>query len=525
MESMAEFNVGSVRALLSPENILYLIGLWVAHSILTALYNASPFHPLSKFPAPNWLLRPTCMKHTLNGGWWEDMATRSGECMSAMVNLVKHIFGQSSLTEVAGPIVRINPHELHCSDPYFIDEIYAGGGRIRDKWQHQLNAGGAGPVSVSAFSTVAHEVHRIRRSALSRFFSRQQMLKLKDEIHEFAQLLVNKMLRSAGKKPFDIKEAFNCFTADITSLYCFDGWEPNFATMVKPFLRNAYVMRYNALARKLADVLPWLADYMGEDIKAVVRHMNVIIPGYIKDALDNPENGRVFADLVQSKALPESDKSMYRLSGEGSVFLLAGTETTATTLTVIMYHLLDQPAIYARLMEDLQDIDPSNLKWIDLEGRPYLWAVIHEALRMTPGISSRAARIARTEDLVYRSQDGEVEWVIPRGTPIGITSMINHWNKDLFPSPDEFLPERWLMDVQPNHRLEKMLISFGKGSRSCLGENLAWCEIYIMVALMTFRVLPRARLYETTIEDIKYDHDLIVPHAKKGTVSVRIVLV
>lgn len=136
-----------------------------------------------------------------------------------------------------------------------------------------------------------------------------------------------------------------------------------------------------------------------------------------------------------------------------------------------MYHLLDQPAIYARLMEDLQHIDPPNLKWIDLEGRPYLWAVIHEALRMTPGISSRAARIARAEDLVYRSQDGEVEWVIPRGTPIGMTSMINHWNEELFPRPDDFLPERWLLDGQPNHRLEKMLISFGKGSRSCLGEK------------------------------------------------------
>ncbi|KAH7009648.1 cytochrome P450 monooxygenase-like protein [Ilyonectria destructans] len=517
MESMAEVNVGSVRALLSPANILYLVGLWVAHSILTALYNASPFHPLSRFPGPK--LAAATYLYEAYFEWW--LVGRYGHEIRRM-------------HERYGPIVRINPHELHCSDPYFTDEIYAGGGRVRDKWQHQLNTGGAGPVSVSAFSTVPHEVHRIRRSALSRFFSRQQMLKLEDEVHEFAQLLVNKMLRSAGKKPFDIKEAFNCFTADIISQYCFgepmgflsqDGWEPNFATMVKPFLRNAYIMRYNALARKLADVLPWLTDYMGEDIKAVTRHMNVIIPRYIKDALDNPENGRVFADLVQSKTLPESDKSMYRLSGEGSVFLLAGTETTATTLTVIMYHLLDQPAIYARLMEDLQDIDPSNLKWIDLEGRPYLWAVIHEALRMTPGISSRSARIARTEDLVYKSQDGEVEWVIPRGTPIGMTSMINHWNKELFPRPDDFLPERWLIDSQPNHRLEKMLISFGKGNRSCLGDNLAYCEIYIMVALMAFRVLPRARLYETTIEDIKYDHDLIVPHTKNGAVSVRIVLV
>lgn len=58
-----------------------------------------------------------------------------------------------------------------------------------------------------------------------------------------------------------------------------------------------------------------------------------------------------------------------------------------------------------------------------------------------------------------------------------------------------------------------------------MARNLAYCEIYIMVALMAFRVLPRARLYETTIEDIKYDHDLIVPHTKNGAVSVRIVLV
>lgn len=58
-----------------------------------------------------------------------------------------------------------------------------------------------------------------------------------------------------------------------------------------------------------------------------------------------------------------------------------------------------------------------------------------------------------------------------------------------------------------------------------MARSLAYCEIYIMVVLMAFRVLPRARLYETTIEDIKYDHDLIVPQTKKGAVSVRIVLV
>lgn len=244
----------------------------------------------------------------------------------------------------AGPVVRINPDELHCSDPHFTDEIYAGPGRIRDKWQHQLNTGGAGPVSVTGFSTVSHEVHKMRRGALSKFFSRQQMLKLEGEVDEFAQTTVNKMLRSAGKQPFDVKEAFNCFTADVMSQYAFgepmgfvaqEGWEPNFATWVKSFFRSAYMMRHNALGRKAAQVLPLLADYMGEDIKAVMHQMNVVIPQYIQAALDHPENGRVFTDVMESKSLPDSEKSMYWLSGEGFNFLLAGTETTAVRCSIL----------------------------------------------------------------------------------------------------------------------------------------------------------------------------------------------
>lgn len=121
-------------------------------------------------------------------------------------------------------------------------------------------------------------------------------------------------------------------------------------------------------------------------------------------------------------------------------------------------------------MQDLQDLDPANLKWVELEKKPYLWAVLHESLRMMPGVSHRSARIAREEELVYKSTDGKTEWVIPRGTPIGMTSMINHWDKDLFPNPDDFVPERWLVDGQPNYKLQRMLIAFGKGSRSCIGE-------------------------------------------------------
>lgn len=55
-----------------------------------------------------------------------------------------------------------------------------------------------------------------------------------------------------------------------------------------------------------------------------------------------------------------------------------------------------------------------------------------------------------------------------------------------------------------------------------MGFSLANCEVYLMTAMMAFRVIPRASLYETTIEDLTYDHDLIVVQTKKGSISVRI---
>lgn len=77
---------------------------------------------------------------------------------------------------------------------------------------------------------------------MNRFFSRGQMLKLESEVHDFTQRTCDKLLRTKG--PFDIKEAFNCYTADIISQYSFgepmgfidqEGWMPNFGSWAKSF--------------------------------------------------------------------------------------------------------------------------------------------------------------------------------------------------------------------------------------------------------------------------------------------------
>ena len=57
-----------------------------------------------------------------------------------------------------------------------------------------------------------------------------------------------------------------------------------------------------------------------------------------------------------------------------------------------------------------------------------------------------------------------------------------------------------------------------------LFHSLAICEMYLMIAAITLRVLPHMKLYETTWEDVAYDYDVMIPMPKKGTSGVRIII-
>ena len=102
------------------------------------------------------------------------------------------------------------------------------------------------------------------------------------------------------------------------------------------------------------------------------------------------ENERitVFHALRDSKILPPQEKTVDRLQEEGQVFVAAGSETTAKTLTIIFFHLLDNPMIFNRLRTELESA-PGATSWNALQQLPYLSAVISEGLRLDFGITGR----------------------------------------------------------------------------------------------------------------------------------------
>ena len=104
----------------------------------------------------------------------------------------QYLFHLRDLHARYGPIIRINPYELHIADSEFYDKLYASGasGEKRNKWDwftKQLDTSG------SMLSTDDHSHHKLRRAALNRFFSSASVKRLQPMIDEKVWLLVNRL--------------------------------------------------------------------------------------------------------------------------------------------------------------------------------------------------------------------------------------------------------------------------------------------------------------------------------------------
>ncbi|KAL1879025.1 hypothetical protein Plec18167_004321 [Paecilomyces lecythidis] len=183
----------------------------------------------------------------------------------------------------------------------------------------------------------------------------------------------------------------------------------------------------------------------------------------------------VFHELLESK-LPPEELERDRLRDEAFGLVTAGSDTTAMVLRGTSYHISVNPSIRQRLYDELKAAipDPSNPPSPqELEQLPYLSAIILEGLRVCEPVSHRSNREFPDKALNYKG------YIIPPGTGVGMTSYHTHHNEDIFPDSYTFRPERWL---EGGKQLERYLVPFNRGTRACLGLNLARTELFMILA-------------------------------------------
>jgi len=71
----------------------------------------------------------------------------------------------------------------------------------------------------------------------------------------------------------------------------------------------------------------------------------------------------------------------------------------------------------------------------------------------------------------------------------------------IFPEPKAFIPDRWLHAAKQGVRFDRYQVAFGKGSRSCVGMNLAYAELYLVIAVLVTR-------FDLELHQFQYDRDL-----------------
>jgi cytochrome P450 len=187
----------------------------------------------------------------------------------------------------------------------------------------------------------------------------------------------------------------------------------------------------------------------------------------------------VLSLLMEARHEDGSAMSDAELRDELVTILGAGHETTATGLAWAMERLLRNPRVLTRLRDSLDD------------GDEYLDATIKETLRARPVIVDVARKLTAPKTI------GGYE--LPAGTFAMAAIAALHYREDLFPSPEEFLPERFLEGKADTYAW----IPFGGGVRRCIGAAFAEYEMRVVLRA----ILERA--------------ELSVPDSKPERVAVR----
>lgn len=155
------------------------------------------------------------------------------------------------------------------------------------------------------------------------------------------------------------------------------------------------------------------------------------------------------------------------------IFLFAGQDTTATTLTYALWVLGRHPELQQRVADEASALGARTLTVADVGRLPFTVQVLNEALRLCPPAAALARR-ANTDVVV----DGRR---IPAGTELAVGIYAIHRDPALWEQPLRFDPERFSPERSCG-RDRWQFLPFGGGPRSCIGDHFAMLEATLGLA-------------------------------------------
>lgn len=410
------------------------------------------FHPLRSYPGP--FLR----KITYLPRWYDQW--QGNEATAPLSLHLKY-----------GPVLRISPNELSFIEAEAWNDIYgfrtgSKAGKLnnpKDPNFYTAAPGGAEDIIVST-----DENHSRFRKAFSNGFSDRGLRGQEPLFREHRNKLVTALEKVAeAGQAVDIAEWYNFLTFDVMSDLTFA--EP--LGLLDKLEHSPYVnflfdgARLNTVLKGLREY-PTLNALVWWATPQSIKQMGLDYFDFSAKRVDlRLERGTTKPDLWSTVTDKLSLKEMHANSLR---FMAAGTETTATTLAGVTWHLLKSPEKMAKLQEELRAAFPTeeDITIEQLQRQPYLNACIEETLRLYPPVPSALVRVA--------ANSGEIAGhFVPQGTKVAIPMWAAYHHPGNFVDPDAFVPERWLPEHDPKYDADQKDVfhPFSFGKRACIGKK------------------------------------------------------
>ncbi|KAH8204472.1 hypothetical protein TruAng_001388 [Truncatella angustata] len=411
-----------------------------------------------------------------------------------------------------GPIIRIGPNILDLDIPGLIKTIYGIDGRwCKTEFYHNNSTFINGKITYHLFSETDQVEHARMKRPIAKYYTQSSLL-------SFEPLMDRVITDFCTHLNCRFAKRSNAATCDLGEWIAFYSWDMNGAASFSK--RFGYMDKGHdfddtvAIADKALDYfatvgqmpfLDFLLDKnpvirigppnLGNVTRIALEHLISRLQG--KDEHFDPQVPDFLHYFIDAKKLYPDTVDDSTILGYLLVNLLAGADTTAITIRAIFYFTLKNAAVYSKLEKEVLAAEFGEVApFSAARALPYLEAVVREAMRLHPGVCMLLERYVPGGGLTL--PDGSF---VPAGTAVGINPYVVHRNRRVWgDDADAYRPERWLRGEPPGpvdetegafrERLRLFNASdltFGGGSRICIGRSLAQMEVYKIVATLVNR--------------------------------------
>ncbi|ACU75225.1 cytochrome P450 [Catenulispora acidiphila DSM 44928] len=321
------------------------------------------------------------------------------------------------------------------------------------------------------------ELWRKQRRVIQPVFQAKRLARQVDAIALEAEALVDRLREHSGQGPVDIRQEMTALALGVLGRTLIDADLGAFEAVGEAFETVQDQAMFEMMS--LGAVPLWLPLPRTLRFRKAKRYLQEVTDSLAADRRKNP-NG--FGDDIVSRLIesvadePDQQVGRERMRDELVTLLLAGHETTASTLSWAL-HLLDQnPEVRERVHEEAVEVfSRGPLDSAALHGFTYTSMVLEEVMRMYPPVWL-LTRIAREADEIGG-------FAVPAGADVIISPYLLQRSEKWWPDPDKFDPERFASDRRAG-RERYSYIPFGAGPRFCVGNNLGMMEATIVLAAL-----------------------------------------